>query len=228
MKKISVLLMCVLPLTAACKKDLKSDKDKISYFIGQQIGQQVKSQGLEVNSKILGESIADVLAEKESRLSQEEMGKVMTLLQEQMRKKQQEMIEKNKKLGETNKKAGEAFLAKNKSKKGVKTTASGLQYMVMKEGKGKKPKSTDRVKVHYKGTLLDGKEFDSSYKRNAPATFGLNQVIKGWTEGLQLMPVGSKYKFFIPSQLAYGPSGQSTIPPHSTLVFEVELLSIEK
>jgi FKBP-type peptidyl-prolyl cis-trans isomerase len=124
------------------------------------------------------------------------------------------------------KKEGEDFLAANKSKEGVKTTASGLQYKVLKEGKGPKPKSTDTVKVHYRGTLLDGTEFDSSYKRGEPVEFPLDQVIKGWTEGLQLMPAGSKYQFWIPANLAYGEPGNRGIPPNSTLIFEVELLEI--
>ena len=124
---------------------------------------------------------------------------------------------------------GEAFLAENKKKEGVMTTASGLQYKILKEGTGEKPKATDTVKVHYRGTTLDGKEFDSSYKRNEPATFPLNGVIKGWTEGLQLMKAGSKFEFVIPSELAYGKPGHPpSIPPDATLIFEVELLDIEK
>ena len=125
------------------------------------------------------------------------------------------------------KQQGEAFLEKNKSVKGVKVTSSGLQYQILKEGEGKTPKATDTVSVHYRGTLIDGKEFDSSYKRNAPAEFPLNRVIKGWTEGLQLMKEGAKYKFFIPSDLAYGSMGPASIPPNSTLIFDVELLEVQ-
>jgi FKBP-type peptidyl-prolyl cis-trans isomerase FklB len=129
----------------------------------------------------------------------------------------------------SNKKAGEDFLAKNKNEKNIKATESGLQYTVLKEGTGPSPKATDTVKVHYRGTLLDGTEFDSSYKRNEPTTFPVNQVIKGWTEALQKMKVGSKWKIFIPSDLAYGDQGQPpVVPPASVLVFEIELLSIEK
>ena len=131
---------------------------------------------------------------------------------------------------EKNQKEGEAFLAANAKKAGVKTLPSGLQYLVMKEGHGNKPAATDSVTVHYRGTLIDGAtEFDSSYKRNQPATFPLNQVIKGWTEGVQLMKEGATYKFFIPSQLAYGPRGAGgLIGPNSTLIFEVELISVQK
>ena len=128
--------------------------------------------------------------------------------------------------GTENTRKGLAFLGANKRKPGVKETASGLQYKVITMGKGAKPKATDKVKVHYSGTLIDGKEFDSSYKRNQPAEFGLNQVIKGWTEGLQLMNVGSKYEFYIPSGLAYGPNGPPSIGPDQTLIFTVELLDI--
>ena len=132
-------------------------------------------------------------------------------------------------VGDKNKAAGEAFLAENKKKEGVVTTASGLQYKVLKQGEGESPKAADKVTVHYRGTSIAGKEFDSSYARNAPARFPLNQVIKGWTEGLQLMKVGSKYQFFIPPDMAYGPHGFGTvIGPNETLIFEVELLAVEK
>jgi FKBP-type peptidyl-prolyl cis-trans isomerase FklB len=127
-----------------------------------------------------------------------------------------------------NKLAGETFLAENAKRENVKTTASGLQYEVLAEGKGEKPSVTDKVKVHYRGTLIDGTEFDSSYGRGTPAEFGVNQVIKGWTEALQLMSVGSKYKLYIPQDLAYGAKNQGKIKPFSTLIFEVELLGIEK
>jgi FKBP-type peptidyl-prolyl cis-trans isomerase len=143
-----------------------------------------------------------------------------------MQKKQEEVA---KVAGDKNKAAGEAFLLENKSKPGVTTTASGLQYLVIKEGTGPKPLATDKVKVHYKGTLLDGTVFDSSYDRKEPAVFVLNQVIPGWTEGVQLMKTGSTYKFFVPSQLAYGErQAGPQITPNSTLIFEVELISIEK
>jgi FKBP-type peptidyl-prolyl cis-trans isomerase len=149
-------------------------------------------------------------------------------MQEAMMGLQKDMQAKVAELGTKSKKEGEDFLAANKSKQGIKATTSGLQYKVIKEGSGPKPKSTDVVKVHYRGTLLDGTEFDSSYKRGEPVEFPLDQVIKGWTEGLQLMTVGSKYQLFIPAALAYGEPGNRGIPPNSTLIFEVELLEIVK
>ncbi len=200
---------------------LQTDDQKASYAIGQQIGQNMKTQGVSVDVDVLSMSIADVLAGKPSRLSPQEM-------QDALQKLQARMMAEEQKKGQKNKEEGDKFLAANKKKTGVKTTASGLQYETLKKGMGPLPKATDKVKVHYQGTLLDGTEFDSSYKRNQPAEFPLNAVIKGWTEGLQLMPVGSKYKFYIPSDLAYGPQGRPGIPPNSVLIFEVELLDILK
>jgi len=145
-----------------------------------------------------------------------------------MMAQQKKMMEKRTAKGDSNKKEGEAFLVKNKAKKGITTTQSGLQYEVLKTVKtGKKPTTKDKVKVHYKGTLLDGTEFDSSYKRNKPAEFPVTGVIKGWTEALQLMKVGEKYKLYIPSNLAYGPRGRPSIPANSVLIFEIELIEIK-
>ncbi|MBS1960423.1 MAG: FKBP-type peptidyl-prolyl cis-trans isomerase [Bdellovibrionales bacterium] len=221
------LLVAALALTAfSCNQestnvDLSSDKAKVSYAIGQQIGHQLKSENVDVDTKALSASIQDVIAGKESRISMDEMRAAMQKMQEgQSQKSSAE--------GVANKEAGDKFLAANKSKTGVKTTASGLQYEVMTEGKGKSPKATDTVKVHYKGTLLDGKTFDSSYDRGEPVEFPLNGVIRGWTEGLQLMKVGGKTRFFIPADLAYGVQGRPGIPPNSLLTFEVELLDIKK
>jgi FKBP-type peptidyl-prolyl cis-trans isomerase FklB len=158
-------------------------------------------------------------------MTDDEVKATMTALQADMRKKQGEKMQQ---LAETNKKAGEDFLAANKAKEGVVTLPSGLQYKILTAGNGPKPVVTDSVVCNYKGTLLDNTEFDSSYKRGQPATFPVGQVIKGWTEALQLMPVGSKWQLFIPSDLAYGPRGSApTIGPNSTLIFEVELLSIK-
>jgi FKBP-type peptidyl-prolyl cis-trans isomerase FkpA/FKBP-type peptidyl-prolyl cis-trans isomerase FklB len=203
------------------KADLSSDKGKLSYAIGQQIGRQIKGQGIDIDADTLAASIGDAVSGKESRLKPEEM-------QAAMMKAQQDAMAKMEAEGKANKEKGEKFLAENKAKSGVKTTPSGLQYEVITEGKGASPKATDVVKVNYKGTLLDGTEFDSSYKRGEPAEFPLNAVIKGWTEGLQLMKVGGKNRLFVPSDLAYGPQGRPGIPPNSTLVFEVELLDIVK
>jgi FKBP-type peptidyl-prolyl cis-trans isomerase len=222
----SVLLFSLFNFSCAGKGasqnvDLTSDKAKFSYVIGQQIGKQMKSENLDIDTNVLAASINDVMAGKESRLSMAEM-------QGAMQKAQQAQSAKEEGAGKENKEKGDKFLADNKGKPGVKTTASGLQYQVISEGKGKSPKATDVVKVHYTGTLLDGTKFDSSVDRGQPAEFPLNGVIPGWTEGLQLMKVGGKTKFFIPSALAYGPSGRPGIPPNSTLIFDVELLEIVK
>jgi FKBP-type peptidyl-prolyl cis-trans isomerase len=220
------LFILILPFAfAACnhdkKVDLSSDKAKMSYFIGQQVGKQLKQGKLDIDGDALGASVNDVIAGKEPRLSQAEMTAVMQKLQASQGAASEAE-------GKANREKGDAFLAENKKKSGVKTTASGLQYEVMTMGKGPSPKATDVVTVHYKGTLIDGTKFDSSYDRGKPAEFPLNGVIKGWTEGLQLMKVGGKNKMVIPSDLAYGPQGRPGIPANSVLIFEVELISIGK
>lgn len=204
---------------------LKDQKDKVSYSIGMNIGGSIKQQPFEVNPDLVAAGLKDVLKGNKPLLTEAEVEAVLKAFQQEMMAKQQ--VESLKK-GAENQKIGETFLAANKKKEGVKTTASGLQYKVVKTGTGPVPKATDTVSTHYRGTFLDGKEFDSSYKRNEPATFPVNGVIKGWTEALQLMPVGSKWQLFIPSELAYGPSGRQGIPPSSTLIFDIELLGIEK
>jgi len=217
---------------------LKTQGDSVSYAIGQNICQNLKDPFLQMNFDVLIKSIQDAIKGK-SEMSQEKIMEVLTALNKRGQERQAEMqkaeAEKRKiemaPVIEKNKKDGEAFLAENKNKEGVKTTASGLQYKVLVAGPGTgdTPKDTSKVKVHYKGTLLDGKEFDSSYKRKQPSEFPLNQVIKGWTEGLQLMHVGDKFEFYIPYELAYGEEGRGeTIPPASVLIFEVELLEIGK
>ncbi|AGH95153.1 FKBP-type peptidyl-prolyl cis-trans isomerase [Pseudobdellovibrio exovorus] len=222
MNKILVLAAVGLSITlTACNKaDLKSDKGQASYAIGQQIGKNLKSQNIEIDPKTLAASLADATAGK-SEMTDEEIQKALMKLQELSMKKQQEETENNKK-------KSEEFLAKNKSAEGVKETASGLQYSVITEGTGATPKADDMVVCHYTGTLIDGTKFDSSVDRGEPAEFPVSGVIPGWTEALQMMKVGSKYKLFIPPDLAYGPQGRPGIPPNSTLIFEVELLDIVK
>lgn len=198
---------------------LDTDKKKFSYAIGQQIGQSFKSQGMDVDPKVVSESINDVLTGKPSQLDQKAMMEVMM-------KAQTEAQNKRKSEGDNNKKTATEFLAKNKSAEGVKTTASGLQFVVLAPGTGKKPTEKDRVRVHYKGTLLNGTEFDSSYGRGEPAEFPVNGVIKGWTEALQDMKEGEKRKLFIPPELAYGERSPPSIPANSLLVFEVELIKV--
>lgn len=215
---------------------LKTDKDKQSYAIGinvgKGLGQNLKRSGLEIDPAVLTRAIKDVLAGDKQSMTDQEAQDTLKALQAELGKKQEEMRKeeaaKMKELGDANKKEGDEFLAANKTKEGVTTLPDGLQYKILQEGTGPKPAATDEVTVNYRGTLVNGTEFDSSYKRNQPATFGLNGIIKGWTEALQLMPVGSKWQLFIPSELAYGPSGrQPVIGPNATLVFEVELISIQ-
>ena len=203
---------------------LKTTKDKASYAIGMSMAKGMKAQGVEVDPAILARGLKDGLTGK-TQMTDEEAQAALTALQAEVRGKQEE---KAKIAGDANKKEGEAFLATNKTKDGVVALASGLQYKILKAGTGPKPTAADTVECNYKGTLLSGKEFDSSYKRGQPASFPVGQVIKGWTEALQLMPVGSKWQLFIPPDLAYGPRAAGPdITPNSTLVFEVELLSIK-
>lgn len=207
------------------KAPLKDQKDKASYSIGHDIGTTFKKQNIELNPDALFSGLKDALAGKEA-ITKEDRDKILADFQKEMAEKQ---AAATKAAGEKNAADGEKFLAENKKKEGVKTTASGLQYKVLKEGTGASPKATDTVVTNYKGTLLDGTEFDSSYKRNEPATFPVNRVIPGWTEALQLMKPGSKYQLFIPSNLAYGERGAGRdIGPNSALIFDVELLSIKE
>ncbi len=206
---------------------LASSQDSISYSIGLYMAQNLKQQGMtDLNSALLTRGLNDALKGQATQLSLDQAGQVLSAYgQKQSAVRNAE----NSKASAENKKIGDAFLAENKAKAGVTTTTSGLQYSVEKEGTGAKPTATDRVKVHYTGRLLDGKVFDSSVERGQPAEFGVNEVIKGWTEALQLMPVGSKWKLYIPADLAYGDRGAGAeIKPGSTLVFDVELLDIVK
>ncbi len=200
-------------------------QDKAGYIIGLNLGNNLRQQEIPVTADQIIKGLRDGLGNAKAQLTDPEIQAAMGEFQQQMMAKQQE---KMKAVGEKNKQEGEAFLAANKAKPGVKTTASGLQYEVLAEGTGPSPKPTDKVTVNYKGTLLDGKVFDSSYDRGQPVTFGVNQVIPGWVEALQLMKVGSKYKLTIPASLAYGDAGAGgAIGPSAVLQFEVELLKIE-
>lgn len=209
----------------AAKPAVTLDKNKISTMVGMDVGRGLVQIKDEIDLKVVQQALEATVKGEKTSLTQEQAQEVRQAFMQQL---QQKRVAEQKVIADKNKKAGTDFLAANKGKPGVKTTASGLQYLVEKEGKGAKPKATDTVKVNYLGTKIDGEKFDSSYDRGQPATFPLNGVIKGWSEGLQLMPVGSKYKFFIPSDLAYGENGPGQIGPNATLVFEVELLDIEK
>src|SRR5438874_3467410 len=217
---ILIVSACLLafPLFGQEKSpQLKDQKEKVSYAIGMQIGFNLARQKVDINPDLLATGIKDAIAGK-PQLTPDQVKDVMAQFEKDMEQKQ-------KQLGEKNKTEGTKFLEENKKKAGVKTTASGLQYKVEKEGTGAQPKATDMVTVNYRGTLVDGTEFDSSYKRGQPATFPVNGVIKGWTEAVQLMKVGSKYQLFVPSNLAYGERAVSPeIGPNATLIFEVELL----
>ncbi len=224
MNKLMVgsLVVGALAFSTACTKKVKLDTDikKASYAIGQQIGGNLKQQNIDFDADALNQALKDAAAGK-NEMSKEDMQAAMMKLQELAMKKQTEVADDNAK-------KGKEFLEKNKSAAGVQSTASGLQYIVEKDGTGAMPSKEDTVKVHYKGTLTNGEQFDSSYDRGQPAEFPVGGVIPGWTEALQLMKVGGKAKLFIPPELAYGPSGRPGIPPNSVLIFEVELMDVVK
>jgi FKBP-type peptidyl-prolyl cis-trans isomerase len=230
--KYSIIPICIAlaasPLLGQEKSpELKTEMDKVSYSIGLQIGfnlvkqqEALKKQNVQVNTDALLGGVKDALANK-PQMTADQVRATLAAFEKDMTQKEQAA-------GQKNAADGEKFLADNKKKEGVKTTSSGLQYKVVKEGNGPQPKDTDTVVANYRGTLINGTEFDSSYKRGQPATFPLNRVIKGWTEGLQLMKVGSKYQFFIPASLAYGEQQMGPdIGPNSTLIFDVELVGIQ-
>jgi FKBP-type peptidyl-prolyl cis-trans isomerase FklB len=204
---------------------LTTQKDKVSYAIGFNIGQSMKKDSLDIDPNIVARGLKDATTGAKPLMTDEEVKTVMTEFRTEMMNKKQAEAQH---VGEANKLAGQQFLAANKSKEGVVTLPSGLQYKILKQGTGPKPTASDTVVTNYRGTLLNGTEFDSSYKSGQPATFPVGQVIKGWTEALQLMPVGSKWQLFIPADLAYGErSPGAEIGPNSTLVFDIELLSIQ-
>ena len=202
----------------------KTMQDKVSYIIGYNIGRNLARDGVEVKTDQILEGLKAGVGGKEPLISSEESQKIMQAFQEQMMAKQQASQAESGKAAAVE---GAAFLATNGKKEGIKTTASGLQYQIIKDGTGNTPKPTDKVTTHYRGTLINGKQFDSSYDRGEPATFPVNGVIAGWTEALQLMKEGSKWKLFIPSNLAYGERGAGNdIPPNSTLIFDIELIKV--
>jgi FKBP-type peptidyl-prolyl cis-trans isomerase len=217
----------------AAAGELSTQEQKVSYILGMNIGGQFKANQVPLDEASFIAGMKTATSGGEPKLSKEQIQQTMMTFQGEMQKKQEEAEKKQQAEQEAaaakNKQEGDKFLAENKAKPGVQTTASGLQYEVITEGKGAKPKATESVTVNYRGTLIDGTEFDSSYKRNEPATFPVNAVIPGWIEALQLMPEGSKWKLYIPSDLAYGPGGTGgAIGPNATLIFEVELLKIEQ
>ena len=214
-------------LNEITKEKIESNKQvKYGYALGSDVGNNFKKQKFDFDVDAFLAGFKTAFTGAESKMTEEE---ISTALQEFQTEMITKIAEERAKQATENKAAGEKFLAENKTKEGVKTTESGLQYIVEKEGEGESPAAEDTVEVHYRGTLLDGTEFDSSYKRGETAKFPLNRVIKGWTEGVQLMKKGAKYKFFIPSELAYGENGAgATIGPNSALIFEVELISFEK
>ncbi len=229
MKPLLVAVLSIgLLASQACadqKTTLKTQKEKVSYSIGIDIGNSMKKQSLDIDPNTLSRGIKDALSGNKPLLSDKEMQETMTQFQKEMIAKRAESMKPQ---AEKNKKEGEAFLEANKKKAGVKTLPDGLQYKVIKEGTGPTPKATDKVTVNYRGTLINGTEFDSSYKRGEPATFPVNGVIPGWTEALQHMKVGSKWELFIPANLAYGEHGAGqVIGPNEVLIFEVELLGIK-
>jgi FKBP-type peptidyl-prolyl cis-trans isomerase FklB len=211
--------------TAATPLTLKTQKDKFSYALGMNLGANLHRQSVPVDPAILARGLKDALAGGKTLLTEDEARAALKQTQDDLHKVQHEKMQE---AGSANKKEGDAFLAANKGKDGVVTLPSGMQYKIITVGTGPKPAATDSVVCNYRGTLIDGKEFDSSYKRGQPATFPVTGVIPGWTEALQLMPVGSKWQLFIPGKLAYGDRGAGAdIGPGATLIFEVELMSIQ-
>lgn len=218
----SIAAGCLLsaPLATAEDAAISTDTQKFSYGIGLQIGQSLSRQNVSVDQDAMFLAIKDALEGKEPRVSLEELQKVMAAEEQKIQQQQNAA-------GDKNLEVGKAFLEENKKRDGITTTNSGLQYRIITEGSGAKPQVTDTVTVHYRGTLIDGEEFDSSYKRGEPATFPLNGVIKGWQEALPLIKEGGKWEIFVPSELAYGPKGAgASIGPNETLIFEIELLNI--
>lgn len=235
MKKLILLILIGVVTMSAQQKsikkeNLKTENDKMNYAIGYNYGNMLKDGGIKITPEFFLKGFVDGMKSAQKLLSESEFNEVIQKAMMEISKNQMAQAEKNK--GDNKDyKEGAAFLAENKGKDGVVTLPSGLQYKIIAKGTGtEKPKATDKVKVHYEGKFLSGKIFDSSFERKEPIVFGLNQVIKGWTEGVQLMSIGDKFEFYIPENLAYGArgAGEGLIPPYSTLIFVVELLGIEK
>lgn len=222
-RALGFAIIPALGLQLACerKPSLSDDKAKLSYAVGANIAQNIKAQNIDLDPKVVGYAVTQGLKGEKPEVTPEDQQKAIQNLQKSAQ-------EKSSADGAKNKAEGEEFLKKNKEKKGIKVTASGLQYEVLKEAKGKKPTLKDKVTVHYTGTLISGTKFDSSHDRGQPAEFPLQGIIKGWQEALQLMPEGSVYRLYIPPELAYGPQAQPGIPPNSVLVFDVELIKVAK
>ena len=224
---MSARLLPIIPLALvlfACdqKASIDTQEEKLSYTVGTRVAQGLKRDGIEIDAAAFVQAIKDVQSGSELALEPEEMREVMQV-------HQKTLLEERKAAAERNKKEGEAFLAENKNKEGIVTLESGLQYKVIKEGTGATPKPTDSVVAHYRGTLIDGKEFDSSHKRGQPATFPVRGVIKGWQEALEKMKVGAQWQIVVPSELAYGARGAGAdIGPNATLIFDIELLEIKE
>jgi len=227
-RKLLVMTAVVGLAGAVCAAEapaLKTQKQKVGYCIGLSIGRNLKDQALDVDLETFVQGIKDALSGAKAAMTPEEMRATMQAFEKEARAKDEE---RSAMLAEKNKKEGEAFLAENKKKEGVVALPSGLQYKILKAGTGKTPKATDEVSAHYRGTLIDGTEFDSSHSRGEPATFPVEGVIKGWVEALQLMQVGAKWQLVIPAELAYGDRGAGrVIGPNATLIFELELISIQ-
>lgn len=227
MQSIRIIAGSLLAITlsfGAMADELETPEERLSYTVGMDIGQSLAEQDMDIDIELLIEALRASFLGEETRLTEEE---ALAERDAFMQRRQQEMEQIQQQKAVRNLEAGQAFLAQNRGAEGVTETESGLQYRVLEEGSGSSPEATDQVTVHYRGTLIDGTEFDSSYARGEPATFALNQVIPGWTEGVQLMQEGAKYEFFIPAELAYGEQGRpGPIGPNSTLIFEVELIEV--
>jgi FKBP-type peptidyl-prolyl cis-trans isomerase FklB len=230
MKSRFAIILCMVlaasPVLAAEKRELKTEKQKASYAIGFDMGSSLKENGLDIDADILVKALRDALSGSTALMTEQEVKATLMAVRKDLQARQQE---KTKISGEKNKKEGEDFLARNKTKDEIKTLASGLQYKVLTEGKGKSPKAGDTVTVNYRGMFIDGTEFDSSYKRGQPANFTVGSVIKGWTEALQLMKEGSQWQLFVPANLAYGDNGTpgGPIGPNAALIFDMELISVK-